>query len=89
MRIVAVPTGSAEAFVSAECPYTVDRPIMVHRWETLTFLHWRFDPGAVQRLLPPGLTVETRDGAAWAGRCVLHACRHAPVRLGAVAVALL
>ncbi len=40
---------------------------MLHRWETLTFLHWRFAPEAVQRLLPPGLRVETFDGDAWVG----------------------
>lgn len=40
---------------------------MSHRWERLTFLHWRFDPAVVQRLLPPGLHVETYDGAAWVG----------------------
>jgi uncharacterized protein YqjF (DUF2071 family) len=40
---------------------------MIQRWHRLTFLHWRFDPAAVQRLLPPGLTVETHDGAAWVG----------------------
>ena len=40
---------------------------MRQRWERLTFLHWSFDPPAVQRLLPPGLDVETFDGAAWVG----------------------
>jgi hypothetical protein len=40
---------------------------MTHRWERLTFLHWRYDPAAVQRLLPPGLAVETYDGDAWVG----------------------
>ena len=40
---------------------------MVHWWEQLTFVHWRFDPAEVQRLLPPGLTVETFDGDAWVG----------------------
>jgi uncharacterized protein YqjF (DUF2071 family) len=49
------------------CPLTVARPIMIHRWEYLTFLHWRFDPSVVQRLLPEGLTVETFDDAAWVG----------------------
>ncbi|HEX3752213.1 MAG TPA: DUF2071 domain-containing protein [Streptosporangiaceae bacterium] len=49
------------------CPFTVDEPIMRQRWERLTFLHWAFDPGAVQRLLPAGLTAETWDGAAWVG----------------------
>jgi uncharacterized protein len=49
------------------CPYTVDRPIMRQRWARLTFLHWGFEPDAVQRLLPDGLTAETWDGAAWVG----------------------
>jgi uncharacterized protein len=40
---------------------------MVHWWDDLTFVHWRFDPAVVQRLLPKGLTVETFDGAAWVG----------------------
>jgi hypothetical protein len=40
---------------------------MVHRWEWLTFLHWSYEPSAVQRLLPPGLTADTFDGRAWVG----------------------
>lgn len=40
---------------------------MIHRWERLTFLHWRYDPEVVQRLVPAGLEVETYDGAAWVG----------------------
>jgi len=40
---------------------------MVHRWEQLTFLHWRFEPEAVQAVLPRSLTVETFDGSAWVG----------------------
>ncbi|CAB4877204.1 unannotated protein [freshwater metagenome] len=34
-------------------------------WEQLTFVHWAYDPAAVQRLLPPGLTVQTFDDRAW------------------------
>jgi hypothetical protein len=49
------------------CPFTVDRPVMRHRWERLTFLHWRFDAADVQRLLPGGLEAETSDGSAWVG----------------------
>lgn len=41
--------------------------VMVQRWDRLAFLHWRFDPVTVQRTLPPGLTVDTFDGAAWVG----------------------
>ncbi len=40
---------------------------MIHWWEQVTFIHWRFDPEVVQRLLPSGLTVETFDGSAWVG----------------------
>ncbi len=47
------------------CPYRINAPVMRQRWHRLTFLHWQFEPAAVQRLLPPGLTVEPRDGAAW------------------------
>ena len=48
-------------------PVEIARPVMLHRWETVTFLHWRFEPFAVQRLLPPNLEVETADGSAWVG----------------------
>jgi len=51
----------------AECPFEVERAIMVHEWLTLTFLHWSFAPEDVQRLLPPGLEVQTVDGRAWVG----------------------
>jgi uncharacterized protein len=40
---------------------------MLHRWRHLTFLHWPYRPEVVQRLLPPGLEVDTADGTAWVG----------------------
>lgn len=40
---------------------------MVHWWDELTFLHWRYPAATVQRLLPPGLEAETCDGTAWVG----------------------
>jgi uncharacterized protein YqjF (DUF2071 family) len=49
------------------CPFKVERPIMRHRWDQLTFLHWSYQPEDVQRLLPKGLVVDTYDGAAWVG----------------------
>ena len=42
-------------------------PVMRHVWDQVTFLHWPYDADAVQRLLPRGLSVESRDGAAWVG----------------------
>jgi uncharacterized protein YqjF (DUF2071 family) len=40
---------------------------MGQRWHDLLFAHWRFDPAAIQTLLPPGLEVDTFDGSAWLG----------------------
>ena len=37
------------------------------RWDHLLFLHWAWDAGALQRSLPPGLTVDTFEGRAWLG----------------------
>jgi uncharacterized protein YqjF (DUF2071 family) len=51
----------------AVCPFDVERPVMVHRWEQLTFLHWRYDAATVQAALPASLEVETFDGTAWIG----------------------
>lgn len=63
----ALRQSKAMAEPSATSPYRVDRPVMIQHWLTLTFLHWRFEPERVQRLLPAELTVEVRDGAAWVG----------------------
>jgi uncharacterized protein YqjF (DUF2071 family) len=49
------------------CPTPVPRPTARHRWDDLTFLHWPYEPAAVQARLPPGLTVETFGGRAWVG----------------------
>ena len=40
---------------------------MLQRWRRLAFLHWRYSPTDVQRLLPDGLTVDVFDGSAWVG----------------------
>jgi uncharacterized protein YqjF (DUF2071 family) len=42
-------------------------PVVFQRWQTLTFLHWAYDPADVQRLLPAGLDVQTYGGVAWVG----------------------
>jgi uncharacterized protein YqjF (DUF2071 family) len=52
---------------SQEAPERIVRPVMLQRWDHLSFLHWPCDPGDVQRRLPPGLEVDTFDGAAWIG----------------------
>lgn len=55
-----------------ESPHHVRVPVMRHRWETLTFLHWPFDVDTVQRLLPKGLEVEAWEGRAWVGLVPFH-----------------
>ena len=45
----------------------VKTPVARVDWKSLTFLHWRFDPGIVQALLPEGLEIEVIDGHAWVG----------------------
>ena len=50
-----------------ERQYPVAPMVMRQRWLDLLFLHWRWDPVEVQSTLPPGLTVDTWDGAAWIG----------------------
>lgn len=59
-------TGDGEP-IGPDCPIMVERAVMIHRWDQLTFLHWAYEPAAVQSLLPPGLTVDTFDGRAWVG----------------------
>lgn len=41
------------------------RPVIRQRWSSATFVHFRFDAGLVQPLVPAGLTVEVIDGSAW------------------------
>jgi uncharacterized protein len=53
--------------VKALLPPRIARPVMYHHWNWITFLHWRYPPAIVQRLLPPELTAETFDGTAWIG----------------------
>ncbi len=43
------------------------RAVMKQTWQELLFLHWRFPPDVLQSILPPGLTLDTFDGAGWLG----------------------
>jgi uncharacterized protein YqjF (DUF2071 family) len=49
------------------CPHAVRLAVNVHRWDDISFVHWRFDAEVVQRLLPDGVRVLAFDGAAWVG----------------------
>jgi hypothetical protein len=49
------------------CPEPVERAVMTNRWRWLAYLHWPYDPAAVQGLVPDGLRVDTHEGSAWVG----------------------
>jgi uncharacterized protein YqjF (DUF2071 family) len=56
-----------ERGLSITAPVRVPRAVMVHRWDRLSFVHWPCAPERIQRLLPPGLEVDTFDGTGWIG----------------------
>jgi uncharacterized protein len=37
------------------------------RWHDLLFAHWPIEPARLRPFVPPGLVIETFDGAAWLG----------------------
>jgi hypothetical protein len=40
---------------------------MAQTWHDLLFAHWPVPPAVLARLIPPGLALDTFDGAAWVG----------------------
>lgn len=65
-------------------PPVEGRALMTQRWEHVTFVHWDFDPEDVQKLLPPGLEVDTHADRAWVGLVPFAMRRIGPVGLGAI-----
>jgi uncharacterized protein len=53
-------------------PSRVVRPALLHTWSELSFIHWPYEPAAIQALLPDGLEVDTRDGIGWVGLVPFH-----------------
>lgn len=68
---------SAQRLALRKRPTT--RVVMKQSWRELLFLHWKYDPAEIQRLLPNGLTVDTYDGAAWVGIVPFFMCNVRPV----------
>ena len=50
----------------------VGRPALLHTWSELSFIHWPYEPTAIQALLPEGLTVDVADGVGWVGLVPFH-----------------
>jgi len=48
-------------------PRKVKYPVMFQDWSDISFLHWRYPPDSIQRLLPRGLTIDLYDSHAWLG----------------------
>ena len=40
---------------------------MGQTWCNLLFAHWRVEPAALERVIPPQLPLDLRDGSAWIG----------------------
>jgi uncharacterized protein len=71
LRAPAIDTPASTLPEVRECPWwapqPIRRPVMVHRWEDVAFIHWPFDPELIQRLLPRDLEVDTFAGTGWVG----------------------
>jgi uncharacterized protein YqjF (DUF2071 family) len=53
-------------------PVPVERPVLLHTWSELSFVHWPYDPAAIQALLPDTLAVDVLDDVAWVGLVPFH-----------------
>jgi uncharacterized protein len=53
--------------ISPYPPYPITSPVMLQTWQSLTFLHWAYEPAVIERLLPRGLQLDTFNGEAWIG----------------------
>lgn len=70
-----VPGGLVDLSQAGVIAQTDNRPwpvpgepwVMAQTWRDLLFAHWPVDPGALARVLPPGLEPDTFEGRAWVG----------------------
>src|SRR4029453_6250612 len=64
--------GAGPPGLGLEPPPFHERPTMHHTWASLSFLHWPYDPEALQPLLPPGLVADTIAGSGYIGLILFH-----------------
>jgi uncharacterized protein len=48
-------------------PALIAKPVMRQSWLDLTFIHWRYNAATIRSLIPPGLELDSFDGACWVG----------------------
>ncbi len=65
--------------ISAAPAAPVGRPVLLMRWQALTYLHWALDPAIVAARLPDGLVPDVHAGQAYVG---LVPFEMAGIRLG-------
>jgi uncharacterized protein len=53
--------------ISPDADTTIVRPLMRQSWRNVSFLHWRYDPSLVQRLIPDQIRLDLFDGDCWVG----------------------
>jgi uncharacterized protein len=53
--------------ITPSAPEPVPCVAMRQTWRRLTFLHWTYAPAVIAPLLPPGLVLDTFEGAAFVG----------------------
>jgi uncharacterized protein len=77
--MISTPTPTHLEGIDPDPPPLPARPVLRQRWAELAYFHWPYQPDVVQRLLPPGVTVDTFDGVAWVGLIPFEMCN---VQLG-------
>ena len=60
-------TATTPEAITVDPPALTGRRVLRQDWTDLAYFHWRYDLDVVQATLPPGVTVDTFDGAAWVG----------------------
>ncbi|MFI6518670.1 YqjF family protein [Spirillospora sp. NPDC050679] len=53
--------------VTAFPPRGVPLPVSTQTWRDVVFLHWPYDPAALEHLAPAGTRLDVRDGRTWVG----------------------
>lgn len=53
--------------MTPDAPPLAGRAVMDQVWSDLVFLHWRVDPGRVERWMPAGARPDVHDGSSWVG----------------------